>query len=299
MTVLLALGTGAVVCAATYVFLDYLDDRALTWRRLRQSIGSERQGTRGVPGEGSQGDRLALLSSLLGGLLRRWIPYSWNSLVRRRLLTAGIRTTLEHFIGLWALLIGIWYLILTAIVWTTHLPWYVYPMGVGVALLVPFWRLALLEGERRRRLRKAIPFLVDFVTMCVEAGLSLEAAFARASQRMRGPLQEELRRYIQNVNRSATRREALNSFAEDVGLPEVRDFVAVVIQSETFGLPLAGVLKAQALQLREERRLLAGEMAQKIPIKLLIPLVVFIFPTIFLLILGPAAVWTIRILTEQ
>lgn len=227
----------------------------------------------------------------LGSLVRRLLPASWLAFLRRRLKAAGLRTTAEQFLGRWLLLLGTWYLLVSTLAALVHPPAWLTTGLLLFALLAPLGVLSAQESERTRRMRKEFPFLIDFITMAVEAGLSLEAGLLRAGLKIRGPLGDELERYVQNVNRGLTRRDALLALADGIGLPEAKEFVQVLIQSSASGLPLAEVLRSQSRQIRDFHRLKAEEAAQKIPLKLLFPLVLFIFPTIFLFVLGPALIW--------
>ncbi len=228
---------------------------------------------------------------VLGRWLQFRLPAGVVSFVRRRLVSAGLHATVEQFLGQWALLLLLWYLMISTLALSGRVAWWLTIILLGLALLAPFSYLAMQEAERKRRIRKEFPFLIDFITMAVEAGLSLETGLLRACAKLRGPLREELQRYLANINRGLTRRDALQALAAGLALPEVDEFVQVLIQSSTSGLPLAGVLRSQADLMRESRRLQAQEVAQRIPILLLFPLVLFIFPTIFLFTLGPALIW--------
>lgn len=234
------------------------------------------------------------LAQAVGDAAQRVLPPTWLSFLRRRLQAAGLRTTVEQFVGRWTIMLGGWYLVMSMLALVSQVPGWLIAAALVLALLAPFALLSRQEAERARRIRKEFPFMIDFITMAVEAGLSLDSALLRAGTKLKGPLGDELQRYVQNINHGLTRREALTLVAGSLGLPEVKDFVQVLIQSATSGLPLAEVLRRQAQQIRELQRLQAEESAQKIPIKLLFPLVLFVFPTIFLFVLGPALIWLIQ-----
>lgn len=219
------------------------------------------------------------------------IPIQWVSFVRRRLRAAGLVVTVEHFLGRWILLITAWYLGIGLISGLVSLPVWVRATALVGVLLAPVWSLNAMEVQRIRQIRRTFPFMVDFISMAVEAGVSLEASLARAGHRLKGPLGHELQRYVRNIGRGMPRHDALMDFAEGIGLPEVREFTRVLIQSNHFGLPMTVILRNQAQHYREVQRQQAEESAQKIPVKLLIPMVLFIFPAIFLVVLGPAIIW--------
>jgi tight adherence protein C len=263
----------------------------LAWREEQQQIQDRLHRLVGPQEDEQQVSRLRRLSLRVGVAFRRLIPQRLLLLVRRGMQAAGLRTSVEHFIGLWTLLIAAWYLTLSTVALFIELPVWLSALLLGLALIAPLFHLQARAEERTRIMKRSMPFLVDFVTTAVEAGLSLESGLVRASQKLRGPLGDEARRYVQNVNRGMSRRDALLAFADGVGLAEAREFVEALNQTGSYGLPLGTVLRRQAEQIRENRRFAAEEAAQKLPVKLLIPLVLFIFPTIFLFVLGPAMLW--------
>lgn len=282
----LAAGLGAAL--ATLAALAWREERRRLAGRLEQVAGPE------APSRTGESGLFPALGARAGRWLRRRLPPAWFARLRRRLLAAGVQTPAEQFIGRWAILAATGALAAGAL--ALAVPAAAWPVAGALALaaLAPLWRLGAREAERRRRLRKDFPFLLDFLAMTLAAGLSLDSGLLRAGQKLRGPLGEELQRYAQNTGRGMARREALLALAEGIRLPEADEFVQVLIHSEGLGLPLADVLRAQAGQCREDRRLQAEEAAQRIPIKLLFPLVFFIFPTLFAIVLGPAAIWMIE-----
>lgn len=149
-----------------------------------------------------------------------------------------------------------------------------------------------LDGEIKKRqtnIRKAMPDALDLLTICVEAGLGFDAAMSNVAQKWENELSLAFGRAIREVQLGKVRREALRSMAERVDLPELTSFVAAVIQSETLGVSMAKVLRIQSDQMRMKRRQYAEELAHQAPVKMLIPMVVFIFPSIFIVLLAPAA----------
>lgn len=155
------------------------------------------------------------------------------------------------------------------------------------------WRLPdiglmRLAARRRLAIARVLPDAMDLLCTSVEAGLALDGAIQKVAEKMGGPLTEELAIYLREVRLGRPREEALRDVAARAGLPELRSAVAAIIQSERLGGSLARVLRVQAADLRQRRRLAARERAMRIPILLLVPLVGFIFPAIFIVVLGPA-----------
>lgn len=156
-----------------------------------------------------------------------------------------------------------------------------------------------LKGQvrsRQKQIIKALPDALDLVTTCVEAGLGLDAALARVAEKSTGPFPDELSRMLRDVAMGKLRREALIEMAQRCGVDELTSFVNSVIQAEQLGVGIAQVLRVQSDQLRMKRRQRAERTAHEAPIKMLFPLVLFIFPAFLIVILGPAAIQIARAL---
>jgi tight adherence protein C len=143
--------------------------------------------------------------------------------------------------------------------------------------------------ERQRTILAELPDALDQITICMEAGLGFEGAIARASHANSGPLAQELVRTMQEVQVGVGRREALQMLAERNDVQDLRHFVTAILQAEQYGVPIADVLRDQAKELRTKRRQRAEEAARKLPLKLLLPLIAFIMPPLFIILIGPAA----------
>jgi len=142
--------------------------------------------------------------------------------------------------------------------------------------------------RRQKGIRKALPDALDLLTICVEAGLGFDAAMSKVGEKWENELSLAFTRAIREIQLGKLRREALRDMAERIGLPEMTSFVAAVIQSESLGVSMARVLRIQADQMRLKRRQRAEEEAQKAPIKMLLTMGLFIFPSIMIVLLTPA-----------
>ncbi len=178
-------------------------------------------------------------------------------------------------------------------------------LAVGLAALLAMFGLAapLVWLHQRVRMRKltiwkSLADAFDLVTVCVEAGLGLDAALRQVSEKLRGPLAEEIQQTLREVGMGRARREALEDLAARADVRELTTFVNAVIQAEQLGTSLGRVLRAQAHSLRVHRRQRAEEVSRKAPVKMVFPLVFFIMPTFFLVTLGPIAVHFINYLTS-
>jgi tight adherence protein C len=173
------------------------------------------------------------------------------------------------------------------------------PAVLLAASLGAFWPLAWIREHRAKRLReisRALPFYLDIVTLSVESGTNLTGALSHAvAKGPAGPLQAELERVLSDIRAGRTRAEALRALAERIDLPAIASWVAALVSAERQGSSLGPILRAQAEQRRQERFQLAEKLAMRAPVKMLFPLLVFIFPCTFVLLLFPVAV---RLLEE-
>lgn len=162
-------------------------------------------------------------------------------------------------------------------------------LGV-VGFILPDAYLALRIRSRREEMRVALPDTLDVLAVSVEAGLGLEAAIARVGEHMRGPLVDELNLVLNELRVGESRSKALHKLGERAGFPEMETFVQAILQGEQLGAPLGRVLRVQAADSRTRRQLAAEEKAMKAPVKMLMPTALFIFPAMFVVILGPALI---------
>jgi tight adherence protein C len=157
-----------------------------------------------------------------------------------------------------------------------------------LGFFIPQMLLTSTINRRQHNIRKALPDALDLLTICVEAGLGFDAAMSKVAEKWETELSLAFARAIREVQLGKLRREALRTMADRIGLPEMTSFVAAVIQSEQLGVSLARVLRIQSDQMRIRRRQLAEEEAHKVPIKMLIPMALLIFPSLMIVLLAPA-----------
>ena len=147
--------------------------------------------------------------------------------------------------------------------------------------------------KRQAQIQLDLPNVLDQLLISVEAGLGFEVAMARVGTNGKGPMAEEMVRALQDIQAGSTRREAYKAMAARSTVPDLKSFVGAIVQAEAQGLSLSRVLKPQADQMRIKRRLRAEEKAMKLPVAVVFPLLLFIFPPLFIVILGPAVINTI------
>jgi tight adherence protein C len=151
------------------------------------------------------------------------------------------------------------------------------------------------QGEARQKaIERALPDMLDLLLVSVEAGLGFDMALKKVTQQMAGPLSEEIRQALDEMRMGSIREDALRGIARRTGVVDLSRFISSVIQAEQLGSNIAGTLRVQADYIRQKRRQRAEEAAMKAPVKLIFPLLFFIFPALFVVILGPAVIGIFR-----
>ncbi len=159
-----------------------------------------------------------------------------------------------------------------------------------LGFLIPDVSLNGTLSTRRSRIRKSLADTLDLLTVSVEAGLGLDGAMQKVVEKQSGPLAEEMSRSLQEMQLGMTRAEALRDMAHRSNVPELGAFVAALIQAEQLGVSISKILRIQGDTIRARRSQTAREIAAKLPVKLLFPLVFFIFPAIYVIVVAPGAI---------
>jgi tight adherence protein C len=162
--------------------------------------------------------------------------------------------------------------------------------GGGAGFFLPDLLLYNAGVKRQALIRAQLPDAMDMLTICVEAGLGFDAALAQVARNSNGALAAELARALQEMQIGKSRSEALRSMAGRTTAPELRAFASALVQASELGISVASVLREQAKEMRLRRRQWAEEQAQKVPVKILFPLLFCLFPALFVVIMGPAAI---------
>lgn len=298
----------AVMMLGTALYL-YLERKEVLqiWRRRaddhKESLSEEK--TSGTILDAAQAQLQALLE---------WFA-KWNQpsdaeetkATRRLLVTAGYRSRKApaFFIGS-KLLLAVVLVILFAMIpvkllgfpsTTTLLFYYVCLAACGY--YAPSIWLKRVIADRQDALQRAIPDALDLMVVCVEAGLGLDQAIARVGQEVMQAhpvLGDELNILSQELRTGVQRQAALRNLAHRTDLEEVRNLVALLVQTDRFGTSIGQALRVHADAMRTTRRLKAEELAAKLPVKLLFPLIFFIFPSMFIVTIGPACIRMVRVL---
>lgn len=144
--------------------------------------------------------------------------------------------------------------------------------------------------ERQKKIRNSLPDVLDLLTVSVEAGLGFDGALAKVVERMPGPLADEFGSVLQEMKIGKAKKESLKNMSERVNIQDLSIFVGSIIQADQFGVSIGNVLRTQSDQMRQKRMQYAQEKAMKAPIKMMFPMILFIFPTIFSVLLGPVII---------
>jgi len=233
------------------------------------------------------------LSAWARGLAVRLSPSTAGSSLQRRLDRAGnpARWSADRFLatkGL-GLLVGAALGALLGL----HRPALAIVFAVVGAVCLFFLPDMLLYNmglKRQERILTALPDALDMLTVCVEAGLGFDSALAQVARNTRGPLAEEFARALQEMQIGLSRVQALRAVADRSTVPELRAFVSSLVQASELGVPVARVLREQTGEMRVRRRQRAEEKAQKVPVKIMFPVVTCLFPALLVVIIGPGVI---------
>ena len=163
-------------------------------------------------------------------------------------------------------------------------------LEIAFGLMLPNIFLGSRIKDRLKKIQNSLPDVLDLLTVSVEAGLGFDTALSRVVEKVPGPLAQEFRLVLKEMKIGKQRKEALRDMADRITLTDLSTFIGSIIQAEQLGVSIGNVLRIQSAQMRMNRRQRASEKAMKAPVKMVLPMVLFIFPTIFAILLGPVAI---------
>lgn len=284
-TLLFSLGLGALVygLARTRAEVATRPDAVIVPTEEAESVG----------GEPSIVYRaLEPLLSFGGAIVQRVSPAGRIDLIRRRIVYAGMdgQLTAERVMGYKAGAAVVFFLFglngapgqIPPLLWAL--------LFGALASFAPDLWLDSRARERQTKVSRDLPEALDLLAISVEAGLGLEQAIEIVTENLRGPLGEEFTRMLREIELGVSRRAALNELRYRTDVNELSAFVVALLQADQVGAPIADVLRVQAEQVRLKRRQRAREKAAQTPVKILFPLIFFIFPSIFVVTVGPGAI---------
>jgi len=173
-------------------------------------------------------------------------------------------------------------------------------IGLLIGYIFPNSWLKAKAKQRQKEIQHTLPDVLDLLTVSVEAGLGFDAALLKVVEKQKGVLAEEFLRVLQEIKMGRPRRESLRDLAKrNKPAEDLSNVVASLVQADQLGISIGGVLRNQAKQIRQKQRQRAEEKAQKAPVKMMIPLVFFVFPSIFIIVLGPAVIQIIDMFKQK
>ncbi len=300
-------GTFGVTAAIILFFHNLIFRKKITMdQRIHQVLGETSAPLRSQELSAPLYQRL--LRPLLGGiagLLLRVIPFAREEVLEKKVKEAGSPGSLNA--REWMVVKTLLGLALGSL-----LGLFLHNIGkpdwqVGMLALTGFmvgwfsvdiWLKSKAKG-RRHQVERAMPDLLDLLTVSVEAGLGFEGALMKIAEKTHGLLSDEFITVLREIKMGKSRKEAMKAMAERLDVEAMSNFVASVVMAEQLGVSIGNVLRVQSVEMRQKKRQKAEEVARKAPIKMLIPMVMFIFPAIFIILLGPAVIQLMRIFQEM
>jgi tight adherence protein C len=299
MPLLIAALIGAAIALVVYSLLSQAEERTTVRDSLRQLEGYEVENVRDQELLTPISERALL--PVLGGLTslgRRFTPTGYTDKIRQKFIFSGNGSAdaVDRFLAVRVITVCfIPAAFAFSYIWNPAKL-----SGLTQLMVFALLSLALVLGPdallsrrveaRQHDLRRSLPDVLDLLTISVEAGLGFEQALDRTINAVPGPLSDEFSRMLGEVRAGASRADAMRALEQRTNVPEVRSFVLAILQADTFGVSIGRVLRAQADEMRIKRRQIAQEQAQKAPVKMLIPMVFCIFPSLFVVVIGPAII---------
>lgn len=304
MQLIIALGCGLVAFLSVTLLNQHLNRQRIQIVRRLDGLTAESAPKDVISAELSLPFSRRIVRPVLRHLTKRLLrltPLKQSSL-ERQLLLAGQPGNLspQEFTGVQILLI----LLLTSIGLLTayagkqsnlYLPFCFGLMGYVLPKLYLRQKIAARNGA----LEKELPEVLDLLTVCVEAGLGFDAALAKVVEKSSAHLAVEFKRVLQEIKMGKPRREALKDMARRLEVEDLSNFIGAVVQADQLGVSMGNMLRLQSQAIRQKRRQRVEEQAMKAPVKMLLPLVFFIFPCIFIVLLGPAVLQFITQMTVR
>ncbi len=240
--------------------------------------------------------RLVPIGRALVARVSGLLPRQRTERIRHKLLVAGVSASLgpEEFIVLQGVGVGaglLGGLLLAPVLGQSGMALVrLVALAAVVGLFAPVAWLSRKRDERQASIRRDLPDVLDLLAISVEAGVGFEGAVEVVTRQFDSPLATEFGRTLREMELGLARREALQNLKRRTEVPELSNFVLILVQADALGMPIGRVLRTQAVEMRSKRRQWAREKAGKLPVKMLVPLVFCILPPLFVVLLGPAAI---------
>lgn len=242
----------------------------------------------------------------LAKLTKKILPAEKEAALQRKLLMAGHpgqMSSNEFLVFQYGLAVILAIVAVTvAITFFNMLQFQVILMGLGAGIsgnILPVLFLNRRIAKHKENIQQELPDILDLLTISVDAGLGFDAALLKVVEKKGGALGAEFFQMLQEVKKGKARRDALRDMAKRCQVNDLSTFVGAIVQADQLGVSISNVLRLQAEQMRQRRRQQAEEQAMKAPVKMLFPLIFFIFPTIFIVLLGPAVIQVYEVLVKK
>lgn len=217
-----------------------------------------------------------------------------NAIVERQLRLSGVFMSAQEFNSI-KIFVSIIFLIIFIIA-AIFIPvgfiykFLIFLAGALLGVMGPTLFLRSKVRGHQQKIRDQLPDAMDLLGVCIEAGLSFDISLLKVAEKLKGPFIDELLIVHREMQMGRTRREALQNLAASTDIPELKTFTSALAQAEQLGIPIINVMRIQSAQLRVTRKQIAQEKGMKAPIKMMIPMIFFVFPVIFIILMGPTVI---------
>lgn len=309
MLLLIAVLAFVIMVLFSFIFVgSYTAEREDVSLRLKALEGSSEKSVTVIDEEMSVSfkDRIATpFFNSISRLFSNFFPDTAIANLNRKLLNANgfYGLNAEQFLGLSFVAAIVLAVIIVEMMVITSKPtskvlifgFFTYAIG----LFLPYILLEQKIAKRKIALQQELPDVLDLLTVSVEAGLGFDGALVKLSEKMKGQMVDEFTRMLQEIRIGVSRKDALRALAERCDVQDISLFTGALIQADQLGVSISKVLRIQSLDMREKRKQRAEEQGMKAPIKMLFPLVFFIFPALLIVLLGPAVIQIFEIFTKK
>lgn len=309
MLLLIAVLAFVIMVLFSFIFVgSYTAEREDVSLRLKALEGSREESVTVIDEEMSVSFKNRIATPFFNSISRffsNFFPSKALTNLNRKLLNANgfYGLNAEQFLGL-SLIAGIFLsvIIVDLMVITNKPTSKIITYGLltfAIGLCLPYVLLEQMITKRKIALQQELPDVLDLLTVSVEAGLGFDGALVKLSEKMKGQMVDEFTRMLQEIRIGVSRKDALRALAERCDVQDISLFTGALIQADQLGVSIFKVLRIQSLDMREKRKQRAEEQGMKAPIKMLFPLVFFIFPALLIVLLGPAVIQMFEIFTKK
>ncbi len=293
MVIIITLTTFTTVCCILYVILGFvLKDKIEIQQRLKKFVTSKEKNSGQI--DGTIYERLLMpVWESLHAVIKRVTPQNYMTELEKRIREAGSPMNINAG-SLISIQAGVFLLEIVGVIsiWiafqTPTLKIFItLALLMTITYIFPKMLLKQKIQQRQKEIEKSLPDVIDILTVSIEAGLSFDGAMAKLVEKMSGVLVQEFSTVLKEMKVGVSKRDALKSLIDRVPADNLITFTGAVMQADQLGVSVGNVLRIQSSLMRQKRRQKASELAMKAPIKMLFPMVFFILPTVFIILLGP------------